>query len=93
MDAAQPWGTYLVEHYHPGSSPDGLRETAAAVRHSAEAMTSEGRAVRYLRSTIIPRDEAFMSLFEAESERLVREAYARAGVEFDRISQAIAEDA
>lgn len=46
-------------------------------RHPVEQL---GRGVRYVRSTIVPGDEALMSLFEAASEALVREAYARAGL-------------
>ena len=55
-------------------------------------MGSEGRAVRYLRSTIVPADEALLCVFEADSEELVREVYARAGVPFERLSAAIADE-
>lgn len=80
--------TYLVEHYRPGLGVEALRHTAALVRAAARAMEDEGRAVRYVSSTIVPADESFLSLFEASSEELVREAYARAAVPFERISLA-----
>lgn len=85
--------TYLVEHYGPGTSAESLRRAVRDVRRSTAALAEEGRSVRYVRSTIVPRDEAFMAIFEAASEELVREAYARAGVAFERISPAIQPDA
>ena len=83
---------YLVEHYAPGLTVDGLGCRAARVRETAVAMGSEGRAVRYLRSTIVPADEALLCLLEAGSEELVREVCARAGVSFERLSVAIADE-
>jgi hypothetical protein len=55
-------------------------------------MGSEGRPVRYLRSTIVPADEALLCVLEAGSEELVREVYVRAGVPFERLSVAIADE-
>jgi hypothetical protein len=83
---------YLVEHYSPGLTVVGLGCWAARVRETAVAMGTEGRAVRYLRSTIVPADEALLCVLEAGSEELVREVYARAGVPFERLSVAIADE-
>jgi hypothetical protein len=90
--AIKSGNVYLVEHYSPGLTIDGLRSWAARVRDMARAIGSEGRAVRYLRSTIVPADEALLCVFEAGSEDLVREVYARAGVPFERLSLAIADE-
>jgi Protein of unknown function (DUF4242) len=90
--ASNSGNVYLVEHYSPGITVDGLGSWAVRVREIAVAMGSEGRAVRYLRSTIVPADEALLCVFEADSEELVREVYARAGVPFERLSSAIAEE-
>lgn len=84
--------TYLVEHYRPGHGVEQLRDAAELVQAAALALQTEGRAVQHLRTTIVPGDEAFLSLFEAGSEAAVREAYARAGVAFERISVAIPEE-
>jgi hypothetical protein len=84
--------TYLVEHYQPGLSAADLQEAAALVRIAAAALQREGSAVRYLRSTIVPGDEAVLSVFEAVSEIAVQEAYALAGVPFERISLALPEE-
>jgi hypothetical protein len=79
--------TYLVEHYRPGLAADELRRAAAQVRRAVD-----GARVRHLRTTIVPRDEAFLTLFTAESERLLLDAYGRAGLTFERISLALPDD-
>jgi Protein of unknown function (DUF4242) len=84
--------TFLVEHYRPGLSAEDLRHAAGVIRAAARALEGEGSTVHYVASTIVPADEAFMSVFEAESEEDVRAAYARAGAEFERISAAVAAD-
>jgi len=90
--ASHSRNVYLVEHYSPGLTVDGLGCRVARVRETAVAMRAEGRSVRYLRSTIVPADEALLCIFEAGSEELVREVYARAGVPFERLSVAIADE-
>jgi hypothetical protein len=90
--ANQTGNVYLVEHYSPGLTVDGLSCWAARVRETAVAMGSEGQPVRYLGSTIVPADEALLCVFEAGSEELVREVYARSGVPFERLSVAIADE-
>jgi len=45
-----------------------------------------------VRSTIVPGDEFFLCIFDAASEELVREAYARAGITFQRISTALGDE-
>ena len=81
---------YLVEHYRPGADSAGLTAEAAVLREAAAQLDREGLAVRYLRSTVVPGDEAFLSLIEAGSEATIREVHARADVPFERISAAIA---
>ena len=82
---------YLVEHYRPGLSVTGLATLAALVRDAAGALESEGRPVRYLHSTIVPADEALLSVFESTTAELVQEVYARADVPFDRLGAVISE--
>ena len=85
--------TYLVEHYRPGFTAEGLEECAARVRAAALGIAREGEPVRYLRSTIVPADESLLCLLEAASDDLVRAVYARAGVPFERLTAVIADDA
>lgn len=70
-------------------SVEALRRGAERLRATAKQMAREGEPVRYVRSTIVPRDESCLFLLEAASESLVREAYARARVQFERMSIAL----
>ena len=81
--------TFLVEHYRPGLSADELGAWAARVREAAGEMERAGEPVRYLRATIVPTDESLLCVIEAASEGLVRAAYARAGIPFERITAVI----
>jgi hypothetical protein len=85
--------TYLVEHYRPGFTAEGLEDWAARVRAAAVGIAREGEPVRYLRSTIVPADESLLCLLEAPSDDLVRAVYARAGVPFERLTAVISDDA
>ncbi len=88
---AEALQAYLVEHYRPGLSVSGLATLAALVRDAAGAMQSEGQSVRYVHSTIVPAEEALLSMFESATEELVHEVYARADVPFDRMGAVISE--
>lgn len=90
--AAEPRQTYLVENYHPGLGAEELRQIVSRIRDAVAEMTRAGKAIRWLRSTIVPADESFLCVIEAASEELAREAYARAGVSFARISPALLEE-
>jgi hypothetical protein len=81
--------TFLVENYSPGLSLEGLEAASARLSAEADAMTREGKVVQILRSTIVPADESLICVFSAESQALVREAFRRAEVSFDRISEAL----
>lgn len=83
---------YLVEHYRPGLSGSELERTAARVRDAVCELQREGEPVRFRHSTIVASDESFLCVVEAASEELVRLAYARASVPFERISEALAEE-
>ena len=84
--------TYLVEHYRPGLDADELRRSASRIREAAVQMEREGKAIRHVRSAVVSVDEFFLCIFEAASEELVRAAYARAGIAFERISPADPEE-
>ncbi len=68
---------------------DELQREAREVRAAAGRMAREGMSLQDVRCAVVPRDEGFICIFEAASEELVREAYRRAGVGFDRISAAL----
>ena len=80
---------FLVEHYRPGLSSDRLAAAVSDVRAAAAALAAEGRPLAYLRSAIVPDDEAYLSFFRASSKADVRAAYDRACVRFERISEVV----
>ncbi len=82
-------GAYLVENYSPGVSVANLQAASRRVCAEVEALARVGNRVRMLRTAIVPGDEALLCLLDAASEDLVREAFVRAGVAFDRISPAL----
>jgi hypothetical protein len=84
-----PSRIYLVEHYWPGTTAERCRATAELVRTTAEAMARGGTPIRWLHSIIVPADEAAFCVFDAGSLDLVEQVYARAGVRFDRIVDAL----
>ena len=84
--------TFLVEHYRPGLAVAAFKQWAGRVRDAAAAMEREGNQVLYLRSTIVPAYESLLCVLEADTEELVRETYARAGITFERLSAVIPED-
>lgn len=88
----KPWdgtSTYLVEQYWPGVTEADFAASAESVIAAAESLTAKGRPIRYLHSTLVLEDEVVLSTFEAGSKSLVEEAYALAGVRFERIVGAV----
>jgi len=77
--------TFLVEHFWPGVTEAQFRAAADRVRASA----GELAGLRFLHSTLVPEDEAAFCVFAADSAQLVAEAYGRAGVQFERILDAV----
>lgn len=86
---AEPTTTFLVEHYWPGVTESGFSAAAESLREASEAIAAAGGTLRYLHSTLVPEDESAFCVFDASSRSLVEEAYARAGVRFERILDAV----
>ena len=85
--------TYLVEHYRPGLTVDGLWQWAGKGAGRPQPRWSV-RARRCATSapTIVPADETLLCVLEAAPEELVREIYARAGIPFERLSAVVPEE-
>ena len=81
---------FVVERYLPGLDRDALLRSLGQLEPAVAEMRSEGTAVRYIGSTIVPDDEACFCQFVADSATDVAEANRRAGVPFDRIVDAVA---
>jgi hypothetical protein len=69
---------YLIELY-----------TVADADSAGLARLGDGKAVRYLRSILIPGDETCLHLVEADSAEQVAEAFEQAGLTADRIVEAV----
>ena len=80
---------YLVEHYRPGLDVSQLTNAIARVRETVVEMEHTGAPINYVSSTIVPGDESFYCVIQAATEENVRDAYARAGIPFERMSAAI----
>ena len=80
--------TYLVECYRPSSTAADLERVASRVREAVDQFERQGRPVRFRHWTVVATDELFLCVVEAPSEALVRMAYDRANVLFERISAA-----
>lgn len=81
--------TYLVEHYLPGVTAEGFRETTGRLWSAAAAMASGGTPIHYRQAILVPSDEAAFCMFEAASVDVITLLYQRAGVAFDRIVDAL----
>lgn len=81
--------TFLVEHYWPGVTERSFGAAAESLRIASEAVAAAGADLRYLHSTLVPEDEAAFCVFHASSRALVEQVYARAGVRFERILDAV----
>ena len=69
---------------------DTVEQASARARRSAGDLTSEGSAVEYLGSILLPADEVVFLLFAGVSADAVRRAGERAEVPVDRIRRSIA---
>ena len=80
--------TYLVEHYRPDSTATDLTLLASCVRDAVDDLEREGRCLRFRHSIVVATDETLLCVVDAATEALLRLAYDRARVTFDRISVA-----
>jgi len=80
---------YMVERDLPGITNEQLAGAQGAAIASAEKATTDGTAVRYLRSTFVPGESKCMCLFEANTAEAVRAVNESAGLPFTRIVEAL----
>lgn len=76
----------MVESYAAGSG-DAVDEARRRARLAAEL----GSGVAYVHTTFLPGDEMVLHLFDAPSAGALEEAGTRAGLEFERIVEAVDE--
>ena len=80
---------YLVDRNLPGITMDQLAAAQKAAIETSRQFTSEGKQVRYIRSTFVPGEAHCMCLFEASDPGVVKEVNEAAKIPFSRISEAL----
>lgn len=83
---------YLVELYASRRDEAAVAEAAVRACAAAEALTSEGKHVRYVRSIFVPEDEVCFNLYEAQNADIAGEASLRAEIPYERIMPAVTFD-
>jgi hypothetical protein len=78
------FGEYLTECLWPGVRDADLQDLDERARRCAADVSSDGRPVRFLGSTLIIEDEVVLCTFEGSADA-VREVAERASIPFDRI--------
>ena len=80
---------YMVERELPGVTMDQLAAAQRAAIETGQRFTSEGKNVRYIRTTFVPGDARCMCLFEADNADLVREVNDAAQIPYTRVTEAM----
>ena len=73
----------------PNRHGESLADIERRSRTVAAQLAREGTAVRYLRSIYVPADETCFRIVECASLEVIEELGRRAGLTFDRITEAV----
>jgi hypothetical protein len=82
---------FLVEAYRPRNASGCAAPAVEDVSVAADELTREGRPVRLVRSFFLPSDETCFYLYQATSLDAVQEAATRAGLQVERINEAVSD--
>lgn len=82
----------MVELYVSGDDVDSA-VAIERLRAGAQEVQREGALVRFLERIFVPEDETCLVIYEAESVEAVVEAARRAGLDFERVTEATADPA
>lgn len=80
--------SFVLETYVPGGSHDRFTGDVDGLQRAADP-TSQVDGVRYLASYLVPSDEMGFHLLEARSARDVERVASQAGIEAERIVEAV----
>jgi Nickel responsive protein SCO4226-like len=81
--------TYLAEWYVPVGEHEDFPLLARQVAAAVEDMTSDRIPLRYLGAALSMTDETAFCLLESPSEESLGKVAHRAGLRFDRITEAL----
>jgi hypothetical protein len=79
----------MVDRDLPGITMEQLGAAQKAAIETSQRFSSEGKQVRYIRSTFVPGEAHCMCLFEASDPEVVKEVNEAAQIPFTRISEAL----
>ena len=82
-------GEYLQETYVGAGQGSLAPHTRQRVEASASDVTAGGHPIRLIRSMLVPEDETWFLLWEADSSDVVREVALRSGVACDRVTEVV----
>jgi len=80
---------FLVELYVSCTDEDAVEQCSERARLAADELARLGVGVRLARSIFVPEDETCFLLFEAVAAASVQDALARAGLPYERITEAV----
>ena len=80
---------FLVDRNLPGMTLDQLAGAQRAAIETSQKFTTQGKPVRYIRSTFVPGEAHCMCLFEAGDAALVAAVNEAAEIPFTRVSEAV----
>ncbi len=79
---------FLQECYVAAGRTDAASRALVRIKAAAADLSAEGHLVRLVQSILLPRDETWFLLWEADSAEVVREAARLAGIACDRVTEA-----
>ncbi len=80
---------YMVERNLKGIAMEDLGAAQRAAITTAESMRGDGAEIRYMHSAFVPGDGRCMCFFDGESAEQVKDLNDRAGLPYDRVSEAL----
>lgn len=80
---------YMVERHLPGATVAQLGAAQKTAIETSARLASQGKPVRYIRSTWVPAETRCMCLFEAADPETVREVNDQAGIPYTRVVEAL----
>jgi hypothetical protein len=80
---------FLVEIYTSREAAELALTHVEDVSRAADQVSENGTGVRLLRAILVPEEETCFYLYQSSSVDAVREAATRAGLRFERITEAV----
>lgn len=80
---------FMVERELKGISMDQLAAAQRAAIDTAQNYCSQGKSIRYIRTTFVPGEDRAMCLFEAADAEQVKELNDDAKIPYTRIIEAL----